>query len=69
MKTNELCHTAAQSLLEERICWLDTNQGSRFAMQKYVLVPNTDTLAQYVGEKGVGESQCFETDLGEPAMS
>lgn len=63
------CVIQLHSLLEVQICWLDTNQCSRFAMQKYVLVPNTCTLAQYIGEKDVGESQCFETDLDELEMS
>lgn len=38
-------------------------------MQKYALLPNACTLAQDIGEKDVGESQRFETDLDEPEMS
>lgn len=63
------CVIQLHNLLEVQICWLDTNQCSHFAMQKYVLVPNACALTQYVGEKDVGESQCSETDLDEREMS
>lgn len=58
-----ICLIQLHNLLEVQICWLHTNHCSHFAMQKYILVPNTCTLAHEGGEKDGGESQSDEPEM------
>lgn len=57
------CVIQLHNLLEVQICWLDTNQCGRLAVQNYVLVRDTCTLAQYVSEGGVGEASALKQIL------
>lgn len=57
------CLIQLHNVLEVQICWLHTNQCSCFAMQKYILVPNTCTLAHEGGERDVGERQSDEPEV------